>query len=218
MTEPIPIMTDSSMQAQSPQATLEFWFEFGSNYSYITVMRIEKTVAAHGVKLIWRPFLLGPIFTSFGWTSSPFVLQKEKGAYTWKDMVRQCRKYGIPWKHPDTFPRSGVLPMRVALVGADKPWIGEYCRRVMMLNFAYDQDIDNVQAVSEVLKGMGLPAGDIITEATAEPNKLRLREQTGAAQAKGIFGAPTFFVGDEMFWGNDRLEDALAFAASSALA
>ena len=211
-------MTDISMPAQPPQATLEFWFEFGSNYSYITVMRIEKTAAAHGVKLIWRPFLLGPIFTSFGWTSSPFVLQKEKGAYTWKDMARQCRKYGIPWKHPDTFPRSGVLPMRVALVGAEQPWIGEYCRRVMMLNFAYDQDIDNVQAVSEVLKGMGLLAGDIITEATAEPNKLRLREQTGAAQAKGIFGAPTFFVGDEMFWGNDRLEDALAFAASSALA
>lgn len=211
-------MTDSSMQARPPQAALEFWFEFGSNYSYITVMRIEKAAAAHGVKLIWRPFLLGPIFKSFGWTSSPFVLQKEKGAYTWKDMVRQCRKYGIPWKHPDAFPRSGVLPMRVALVGAEQPWIGEYCRRVMMLNFAYDQDIDNVQAVSEVLKGMGLPAGDIITEATAEPTKLRLREQTGAAQAKGIFGAPTFFVGDEMFWGNDRLEDALAFAVSSALA
>jgi 2-hydroxychromene-2-carboxylate isomerase len=65
---------------------------------------------------------------------------------------------------------------------------------------------------------MGLPAGDIITEATAELNKLRLREQTEAARAKGIFGAPTFFVGDEMFWGNDRLEDALAFAASNALA
>jgi 2-hydroxychromene-2-carboxylate isomerase len=211
-------MTDSSMQARPPQAVLEFWFEFGSNYSYLTVMRIEKAAAAHGVKLIWRPFLLGPIFTSFDWTSSPFVLQKEKGAYTWKDMVRQCRKYGIPWTHPGTFPRSGVLPMRVALVGADQPWIGEYCRRVMMLNFAYDQDIDNVQAVSEVLKGMGLPAGDIITEATAELNKLRLREQTEAARAKGIFGAPTFFVGDEMFWGNDRLEDALAFAASNALA
>ncbi|UUZ74287.1 2-hydroxychromene-2-carboxylate isomerase [Polaromonas sp. P1(28)-13] len=211
-------MTDSSMPARPPQVTLEFWFEFGSNYSYLTVMRIEKAAAAHGVKLIWRPFLLGPIFKSFGWASSPFVLQKEKGAYTWKDMARQCRKYGIPWKHPDAFPRSGVLPMRVALVGAEQPWIGEYCRRVMMLNFAYDQDIDNVQAVSEVLKGMGLPAGDIITEASAEPTKLRLLRADGGRSGQGHLWCAHLFVGDEMFWGNDRLEDALAFAASNALA
>ncbi|WP_266160873.1 DsbA family protein, partial [Dyella silvatica] len=65
---------------------IEFWFEFGSNYSYLSLMRIEALAAEHGVALAWRPFLLGPIFKSFGWDSSPFVLQQAKGAYVWHDM------------------------------------------------------------------------------------------------------------------------------------
>ncbi len=105
---------------------IEVWFEFGSNYSYLSVMRIEEAAARRGVKVLWQPFLLGPIFKSFGWDNSPFVLQKEKGAYMWQDMVRQCRKYGVPWTRPSAFPRLGVLPLRVALVGLEEPWVGEF--------------------------------------------------------------------------------------------
>jgi len=192
---------------------IELWFEFGSNYSYLSVMRIEDAAARHGVAIAWKPFLLGPVFKSFGWESSPFVAQKEKGEYMWKDMVRQCRKYGLPWTRPTTFPRIAVLPMRVALVGAGEPWMAEYCRRVMLLNFSHDRDINSPEAVGEVLARLDLPATDILREAQTERNKLRLREQTETARARGIFGAPTFFVRGEMFWGNDRLDDALAFAA-----
>jgi 2-hydroxychromene-2-carboxylate isomerase len=79
---------------------IEFWFEFGSTYSYLSVMRIEDLAARCGIRVNWQPFLLGPIFQSFGWNTSPFVVQKEKGEYVQKDMARQCRKYGIPWKMP----------------------------------------------------------------------------------------------------------------------
>ena len=194
---------------------IEFWFEFGSNYSYLSVMRIEDAAASAGAAIAWKPFLLGPIFKSFGWETSPFVAQKEKGEYVMKDMARQCRKYGIPWTRPTTFPRIAVLPMRVALVGAAEPWMAEYCSRVMLLNFSQDRDINSPEAVGGVLADLGLPAADILREAQGEPNKLRLREQTEAARAKGIFGAPTFFVRGEMFWGNDRLDDALALAAEA---
>jgi 2-hydroxychromene-2-carboxylate isomerase len=190
--------------------TIEFWFEFGSNYSYLSVMRIEPEAARLGVQVRWRPFLLGPIFRSFGWETSPFVLQKAKGEYVWKDMVRECRKYGLPWTRPTAFPRSALLPLRVALTGADAPWIGEYCRRIMQLNFVEDRDIDSVETVSGVLRQLDLPAQQIIEQAQSDANKLGLREQTEAARTKGVFGAPTFFVGEEMFWGNDRLDDALA--------
>ena len=78
-------------------------------------MRLEDEAAAHGIAIRWQPFLLGPIFRSFGWAWSPFVLQKEKGDYTWKDMARQCRKLGLPWKQPTNFPRAAVLPLRIAL-------------------------------------------------------------------------------------------------------
>ncbi len=193
---------------------LELWFEFGSNYSYLSVMRVESEATRHGVRVIWKPFLLGPIFKSFGWDSSPFVLQAQKGAYVWKDMARQCKKYGLPWTRPTTFPRIALLPMRVALIGAEQPWMGEYCRRMMSLNFVSDRDINSLEAVEEVLRQLDLPAATIIAAAQAEENKLRLREQTEAARLKGIFGAPTFFVRGEMFWGNDRLDDALEFAAA----
>jgi 2-hydroxychromene-2-carboxylate isomerase len=195
---------------------IELWFDFGSNYSYLSVMRIEALAAAHGVRIGWRPFLLGPVFRNLGFDNSPFVLQKEKGAYVWKDMERQCRKYDLALRRPSSFPRAALLAMRVALLGADRDWIAAYCRRIMQLNFAEDRDIGSAQVVSEALDELGLPAQQIIADAQSDANKLRLREQTEAAVAKGIFGAPTFFVGDEMFWGNDRLDDALAYCTSIA--
>lgn len=191
---------------------IEFWFEFGSTYSYLSCMRIEEAAARHGKTIVWKPFLMGPIFKSFGWETSPFLLQKEKGAYMWKDMARQCRKYGLPWQQPSTFPRIALLPMRVALLGAAQSWMGAYCRRIMTLNFAEDRDINSPEIVNDVLLQLGLPAADIISTAQSDKNKLALREQTEAAKAKGIFGGPTFFVGGEMFWGDDRLDDALTHA------
>lgn len=188
---------------------IEFWFEFGSNYSYLSVMRIEDAAARAGLTVDWRPFLLGPIFRGLGWATSPFVLQPAKGEYVWNDMARQCRKLGLPWTRPSVFPRHALLPLRVALLGAEQPWIGAYCRRMMSLNFAEDREIDRPEVVAEVLEALGLPSASIIEAAQSQANKLRLRQQTDAAQARGIFGAPTFFVDGEMYWGNDRLDDAV---------
>jgi len=198
--------------------SLEFWFEFGSPYSYLSAMRIEALSAQYGVSIEWKPFLLGPIFRSFGWDDSPLVLQKEKGAYAMRDLERECLKYGLPWQRPTRFPRRALLPMRVAMLGAHEPWIGAYSRRMMQLNFADDRDIDTTEAVSEVLASLGLIAAPIIESALSDDNKQRLREQTETAQRRGVFGAPTFFSSEDMFWGNDRLDDALKYAALAARA
>lgn len=205
------------MKTPAPQAQpvqLEFWFEFASNYSYLSVMRIEAAARELGIDLIWRPFLLGPIFRAQGWNNSPFVLQKAKGDHVWKDMVRQCAKHGLPWVQPSEFPRASVLASRVALAGADRPWMGDFCRAVMTRNFAQDEDINTLESMRTVLQSLALPADQIMAEATSEANQGKLRAQTQAAMDKGVFGAPTFFVGPEMFWGNDRLDDALAWAAA----
>lgn len=197
----------------APPKVIECWFEFGSNYSYLSVMRIESLAAALGVNVVWQPFLLGPIFQSFGWSSSPFVLQKEKGEYTWRDMARQCRKVGLPWRMPSQFPRMGVLPLRIMLVAEGQHWAAPFARRVMLRNFHLDQDIQSVESMTEVLTDLALPAADIVAMAQSESVKARLRAQTETAQARKVFGAPTFFAHGEMFWGNDRMEDALSFAA-----
>jgi 2-hydroxychromene-2-carboxylate isomerase len=192
---------------------IEFWFEFASNYSYLSVMRIEDAARQCGVRVTWKPFLLGPIFRDLGFATSPFLLQKEKGAHMWQDMVRQCEKYGLRWTKPTVFPRPGILPARVALLGAEQPWIGTFSRRVMELNFADDEDINGTERLIPILTELGLPADALLEQAQAELTKSRLREQTDEARRRGIFGAPTFFVGTEMFWGNDRLDDALLLAA-----
>lgn len=203
-------MTSAQVSVQGRE--VEFWLEFGSNYSYLSVMRIQSLAAQYGVKVFWQPFLLGPIFQSFGWNNSPFVLQKEKGEYVWRDMARQCAKYGISWKMPSVFPRSGVLPLRIMLVGEGLPWTTEFARRVMLLNFAEDREINSRAEMSAILADLGQNAEQILGLAQGEPIKHRLRAQTEDAKARKIFGAPTFLVRGEMFWGNDRLEDALALA------
>jgi 2-hydroxychromene-2-carboxylate isomerase len=194
-------------------ADLDFWFEFGSNYSYLAAMRIEKLARAAGVRVLWRPFLLGPVFRELGWSTSPFVLQAAKGRYMWRDMEREAARYGLAWRRPSVFPRTALLPMRVATLGAGAPWIGEFARRVMRQNWVEDREIDDAAAVREALAGLVPDPEAVLAAALAPDNKLRLRANTELAGARGIFGAPTFFVGDEMFWGNDRLEDAIAWAA-----
>jgi 2-hydroxychromene-2-carboxylate isomerase len=192
---------------------LEFWFDFGSNYSYLSMMRIEALAQQAGIQLALKPFLLGPIFKSFGWESSPFVLQKLKGEYTWHDMQRQCDKYGLAWTRPTAFPRRALLPLRVALLGAEQPWVWEFCKQIMHANFVDDREIDDPILVADILMSLALPAGELLARAQSDGNKEALRGQSEEAAARGVFGAPMFFWGDEMFWGNDRLEDAVACAA-----
>ena len=188
---------------------LELWFDLASNYSYLTLQRVEALAEQGGVTVRWEPFLLGPIFEAFGWKSSPFVLQKEKGAYVWRDMERQAAKYGLPWRKPSRFPQNTVVPIRVALLGRGEPWMPAFCRAMARANFAEDRDISTAETVTEVLESLALPASAILAQVQAPEERPKLRAQVQRAQALGIFGAPTFFVGGEMYWGNDRLEDAL---------
>jgi 2-hydroxychromene-2-carboxylate isomerase len=133
----------------------------------------------------------------------------------WRDMEREALKYKLPFARPSVFPRLAVLPMRVAVLAADKPWAGEFCRNVMTQNWVEDLDINDEQNVRRALVDLVPDADSIIAGALANDNKLRLRSNTDEAYARGIFGAPTMFVGDEMFWGNDRLDDAIALAATT---
>jgi len=192
--------------------TIEFWFDFGSNYSYLSMMRIRHLASDAGVRVVPKPFLLGPIFKAQGWETSPFVLQAAKGRYVWRDMERQCAKYGLRWRQPSVFPRNGLLAARVALQGEGAAWESDFCEQVMLANFADDGEIGDEAVIRAILAGLGVDADVIIAAAQSDACKAELRARTGAAQSRGIFGAPTFFAGDEMFWGNDRLEDALALA------
>jgi 2-hydroxychromene-2-carboxylate isomerase len=193
--------------------SLEFWYEFASTYSYLAASRIEALAADRGVTVQWRPFLLGPIFAAQGWTTSPFNIFEAKGRNMWRDMERQTAAAGLRLVRPTAFPRNGLLPARVAMIGAEEDWGPTFTRAVYHANFAEDRDIADAAVIQSILRELSLPADQIVERAQSAETKEALKQQTSRAIALGLFGAPSFTVGDELFWGNDRLEQALDWAA-----
>lgn len=191
---------------------LEFWFEFASTYSYPAAMRIEKLAHATGVAVHWNAFLLSPIFREQGWKDSPFNIFPVKGKYMWRDLQRTCAALAIPFVHPSTFPRNGVLASRVACQYASEPWIIEFIKAVFHANFVEDRDIADSQVVIACLNGLGLDGDRVLAQAQTSESSAMLRSQTERAKSLDLFGAPSFVVGREIFWGNDRLEEALEWA------
>ena len=191
---------------------VDFWFEFASTYSYLAAERIEGLAATAGVEIAWRPFLLGPIFAAQGWNNSPFNLYPVKGAYMWRDMERLTAAYGLPLRRPSVFPRNGLLAARIALAHDKQPWIGRFVRAVYRANFAEDREISNAAVLERILRDLEIDPAAAMAAAASDANKARLKAQTERAQRLGLFGAPSLTVGKELFWGNDRLEQALALA------
>jgi steroid delta-isomerase-like uncharacterized protein len=202
-----------SAAAADPGApVLELWFDFASTYSYVAALRAEGVAAASGIRLAWRPFLLGPIFEAqLGIKDSPFNVQPARGRHMWRDVERLCAKHGLAWRRPSAFPRNGLLAARVACLAAGEPWQGDLVRGLFAANFAEDRDIASPEVVGDVLARAGADRDAVLARASAPEAKAALREATAAAQAQGFFGAPTFIARGELFFGQDRLEDAIAW-------
>ena len=198
-------------------ASIEFWNEFASTYSYPAAMRIETLAAAAGVELRWRPFLLGPIFKAFGWNDSPFNIFVAKGKYMWRDLERVCAADGLPLRLPPVkFPQNGLKAARLALAGESEGWTPAFTKAVFAANYAEQKDIGDDDTLAQILGALGVDPKSAFEAANAPANKEALKQQTEEAAARGLFGAPSFTVGDELFWGNDRLEAALAWARAGA--
>ena len=192
---------------------LDFWYEFGSTYSYPAAMRIERLAEAEGVTVRWRPFLLGPIFKAQGLNDSPFNIYAAKGRYMWRDLQRICEAEGLALALPPVrFPQNGLTAARLALVGEVQGWTPAFTRAVFLANYAAQKDISDDATLGAILGVLGVDAEAALAAANAPETKEALKAQTAEAEMRGIFGAPSFTIGDELFWGNDRLEAALAWA------
>jgi 2-hydroxychromene-2-carboxylate isomerase len=193
---------------------LEFWYDFGSTYSYLSAMRIEQLAAAADVEIVHRPFLLGPIFKAQGWDTSPFQLYPDKGRYMRRDMERIAAERGIAFHFPSTFPVNSLHAARMALVGEADGWIGRFGHAVFKAQFAERRDIADRAVLAEIASGLGIDSGWLLERSNAPEIKAALRQQTEKAAALRIFGAPTFVTsGGELFWGDDRLEQAIAWSS-----
>ena len=195
---------------------IDFWYDYSSSYSYLAASRIEPLAKAAGVAVQWRPFLLGPVFKVVGLNASPAEVFPIKGRYAWRDMERQTLRLALPkFKLPEPFPTNSLLAARTALVlsDADRP---AFSRAVYQAEFGDGREIGDRALIADILRRLKHDADAVLAATGEQATKDRLRGQTEEAVRLGMFGAPTFVAEDgEMFWGNDRLEQALEWASGS---
>jgi len=191
---------------------IDFWHDFASTYSYPAAMRIADLAAARGVEIVWRPFLVGPIFAAQGWRDSPFNLYPVKGRYMWRDMERVCGTLNLPLKRPEPFPQNSVLAARVA-ISLEGEMRQRFTRAAYHAEFGEGRAIAERAEIAAIIASLGLSAEATLANALSEPNKDKLKRQSAEAQAIGLPGAPCLVTDErEIFWGNDRLEQALDWA------
>jgi 2-hydroxychromene-2-carboxylate isomerase len=191
---------------------IEFWFDFASTYSYLTAVRIEKVAHGSGLQVVWKPFLLGPIFASQGWTSSPFSLYPAKGRYMVRDLERIAGARGLAFRMPDPFPQHSLVAARLALAGLEHDWGTALCQAIFRAEFAEGCNISEPAALHHCLDTIQVPRAPVMERAASDAIKSLLRSNTQDAQTHGIFGAPTLRTADgELFWGDDRLDQAVAW-------
>lgn len=182
--------------------TIEFFWDAASPYTYLAATQIEALAQRCGCTLQWRPFLIGKAFEATG-NRAPAMIPA-KGKYLFKDLRLWARHYGVPLFFPRVFPVNSLMAQRIACALPPEQ-VGHWAQAVMTAYWTKDADIGQAEVLKGIAASIGLD-GEALLAATQDPAvKDRLRANTDEAVERGAFGAPTFYIGEQMFWGNDRL-------------
>jgi 2-hydroxychromene-2-carboxylate isomerase len=188
----------------------DFWFTMGSTYSYLSVMRLVELERSTGIQFNWRPFHLLVILQEM--KHVPFADKPAKSAYMWRDIERRAAMYGIPASLPAPYPaKQSIVANLVAIVGMRQGWGVDFVRAAYRRWFQLGQETGSEPNVSESLRDIGQEPEAVLALANAPDAKATLMAETDVAKGLGIFGSPTFVVGSELFWGDDRLADAISW-------
>jgi 2-hydroxychromene-2-carboxylate isomerase len=191
-------------------AAIDFWFSTGSTYTYLAVSRLPAIAKAEGVRFNWRPFSVRAIMREQN--NIPFAGKPVKAAYMWRDVERRAAMYGLPAKVPVPYPlKEFDLTHRLAILGLDEGWGVPYIQASYRRWFADGQEPGQEPNLSASLAEVGQDPARCLERAGADDIGALYDAATGEAKKLGIFGSPTFAVGGELFWGDDRLEDALSW-------
>ena len=186
--------------------TVDFYFDFGSPAAYLAYTQLPALCAETGASVVWKPMLLGGVFQATG-NHSPVTIPA-KGKYVFKDFARFARRYGVPLNTNPFFPINTLTLMRAAVglqMRGDSSF-GDYVAAMFQAISVDSQNMNDPATVGTVLQAAGFDAAAMLALASEQAVKDQLKAATQEAVERGIFGAPTFFVGDSMFWGQDRLD------------
>ena len=185
--------------------SVEFYFDLGSPYSYLAYYRLLQIAEQQEIQIVYKPILLGGVFKATG-IRSPIEIPV-KGAYSILDMQRWAEYYQIPMQMNPHFPMNTLTLMRI-LTGVQLLHLEKFEQVLKLLfdaMFGTPQNLNELTVLAEVLKPSGFSVEDIMSMVQSDVVKQKLITETEQAIQRGLFGAPTFFVGDEMYWGQDRL-------------
>ncbi|MEH2541672.1 MULTISPECIES: 2-hydroxychromene-2-carboxylate isomerase [unclassified Bradyrhizobium] len=192
---------------------IDFWFTMGSTYSYLSVLRLPDVERSTGISFRWRPFHLLVILQDM--KHVPFADKPAKLTYMWRDIERRAAMYGFPTNLPAPYPpKHSVVANLIAILGMREGWGPEFVRAAYRRWFTLGQETGDEPNVSESLRDIGQDPVRVLTLANSETTKAALADETSVARDLGIFGSPTFVVGRELFWGDDRLNDAISWCRS----
>lgn len=186
-----------------------FFFDFSSPFAYLGATQVEAVAARAGARVRYRPFLLGGLFREIGTPNAPILAVSEnKRRHFLADMARWADFYGVPIRFPSRFPMNTVKPLRIVLCLSESEGQADRGRLVLPIFNAFwvdDRDISDDAVLRDVINEAGFDGDDLLRQAKEEHAKTALRQATDEAEAIGICGAPSFLVGDQLFWGQDRL-------------
>ena len=192
---------------------IDFWYAVGSTYSYLTVMRLPQVARETGIVFNWRPFNVRAIMIEQD--NIPFAKKPARAAHMWRDIERRAPRYGLSPKLPAPYPLDGFdLANQVAILGAGEGWVQDYTIATYQRWFELGQPAGSEPNLSASLHAIGQDPARVLPLAQSEDIVSAYKAATDAARERGIFGAPSFTVGDELFWGDDRLEDAIEWSRS----
>ncbi len=186
--------------------TFEYWFDFGSPASYLAWTQLPAIEAATGAKVLHRPMLLGGVFQATG-NHSPATIPA-KGAYTLVDFDRFAKRYGVPLRVNPHFPINTLMLMRgaVGLQMREPERFVPYCNAVFKAIWVDAKNLNDPATTGAALHAAGFDPQALLALTQDVEVKDRLKTVTQEAIDRGVFGAPTFFVGNQMFWGQDRID------------
>jgi 2-hydroxychromene-2-carboxylate isomerase len=184
---------------------VEFLFDYGSPFSYLANLQIEGFAKRNGAAVTYTPILLGAVLKATG-NASPMTVPA-KGRYMATELRRWAARYGVAFKpNPHGFMSNTLRLMRGAVAAQITGWFSLYHPAIYRAIWAEGQNLGDDTVLRKVLEKVGVPATELMANIERQEVKDRLRQNTDRAVERGVFGAPTFFVGDEMFWGNDRFD------------
>ena len=189
---------------------IEFWYSIGSTYTYLSTQRLGQIESQNEVKFEWMPFSVRSRMIEM--ENVPFMAEKKRDKidYMWRDVQRRANFYGFDAKIPAPYPlKEFDLANKVAIMGKDQGWIKEYTILTYKKWFLEHLEPGSEPNLSSTLEEIGLDAKNVIKQAQADDIEQKYLKNTEMAKNKGVFGSPTFIVENEVFWGDDRCEDAI---------